>query len=421
MLELWLKFRDPGGEEREVAVETNKFVIGRHSVNDLSIADGRLSREHATIDRFGDIVVITDRGSSNGTEVNGSRVSDPTVIADGDRISLGGFEIEIRLIHDEPETDPAAEAAPEAPPPPLQASAPTVEEAALPKSFFVIAAVFGVLIIAGLGTILYLSSGKTSTGGNGNFALSNGEDDPPTNGKGRNLNTNNTATANSNSNGSTSGNPTPENANGSTTSTPAGGDPETKKTEANASAFLRKIADNDPRAFIIGEPATIVLAKIKSLSGTSALVSNINSARKNAAQIKALAVSKSIRPDLLAVAAIAKLNGSSGDVLQTAQTMVPTLDKLSTQNPTELGEECLVMIAAYDQGEAGDFQKMRNMLQDLATKMPDQARDIRTIWYLKKHTKITDAEFDFAVRFLAIGAITQNPKDFGVNADSLTF
>jgi hypothetical protein len=64
---------------------------------------------------------------------------------------------------------------------------------------------------------------------------------------------------------------------------------------------------------------------------------------------------------------------------------------------------------------------MRNMLQDLATKMPDLARDIRTIWYLKKQGKISDGEYDMAVRFLAVGTIAQNPKDFGVNAEPLSF
>ncbi|MEP6946620.1 MAG: hypothetical protein ABJA02_11945, partial [Acidobacteriota bacterium] len=154
---------------------------------------------------------------------------------------------------------------------------------------------------------------------------------------------------------------------------------------------------------------------------SAALASNIASARKNSAALKSLAVSKNLKPDLLAIAAITKLGNSSGDVLQTAQSMAATLDRLGTQLSNELGEECLVIIAAYDQGAAGDFMKMRNMLQDLATKMPDLARDIRTIWFLKKQGKITDAEYDFAVKFLAIGTIAQNPKDFGVSTEALTF
>ena len=76
-------------------------------------------------------------------------------------------------------------------------------------------------------------------------------------------------------------------------------------------------------------------------------------------------------------------------------------------------------MAAYDQGVAGDTMKLRNMLQDLATKSNDTARTIRTIWFLQKEGKITPAQFEFALHFLAAGTIAQNPKEFGVNAEAL--
>jgi hypothetical protein len=40
---------------------------------------------------------------------------------------------------------------------------------------------------------------------------------------------------------------------------------------------------------------------------------------------------------------------------------------------------------------------------------------------LQQNGKITQAEFDNAVTFLAIGTIVQNPKAFGVNAEAITF
>jgi hypothetical protein len=61
---------------------------------------------------------------------------------------------------------------------------------------------------------------------------------------------------------------------------------------------------------------------------------------------------------------------------------------------------------------------MRNMLQKLATDSPQLVREIRTIWYLKKNNKITDSEYEFALRFLAVGTIMQNPKAFGVNTEA---
>ena len=64
--------------------------------------------------------------------------------------------------------------------------------------------------------------------------------------------------------------------------------------------------------------------------------------------------------------------------------------------------------------------KMRNMLQDIATKSSESPRTIRSIWFLEKEGKITKTEFEKALTFLAIGTITQNPKAYGVNAEALT-
>jgi hypothetical protein len=149
------------------------------------------------------------------------------------------------------------------------------------------------------------------------------------------------------------------------------------------------------------------------------LAENINAARKSAAQIKSLAASKNLKPQFLAVAAITKLGNTRGDIVKTAESIADVYDKLAVQIGNEFGEDTLLMVAAYDQGAAGDTMKMRNMLQDLAAKSPEGARTIRTIWFLEKNGKITQGEFERALNFLAIGTITQNPKDFGVNAEAL--
>ena len=126
-----------------------------------------------------------------------------------------------------------------------------------------------------------------------------------------------------------------------------------------------------------------------------------------------------MKPQFLAVAAITKLGNSRGDVVQTATALAEVYDKLGTHIGNEFAEDSLLMVAAYDQGAAGDTMKLRNMLQDLANKTQESTRTIRTIWFLEKNNKITSAEFDRALNFLAIGTVTQNPKEFGVNAEPL--
>ncbi|MBO0237285.1 hypothetical protein, partial [Vibrio parahaemolyticus] len=76
-----------------------------------------------------------------------------------------------------------------------------------------------------------------------------------------------------------------------------------------------------------------------------------------------------------------------GDVLATAHAMADTLDKLTIQLGNELADDCLLTIAAYNQGAAGETMKLRNLLQDLATKFPQSSREIRTIWFLQKQSK----------------------------------
>jgi hypothetical protein len=59
-----------------------------------------ISRRHATIARQGEIVVIEDTGSVNGTYVNGRRLDPylPEIIKSGDILQLGKLQLEIEII-----------------------------------------------------------------------------------------------------------------------------------------------------------------------------------------------------------------------------------------------------------------------------------------------------------------------------------
>src|SRR5690606_32526792 len=150
--------------------------------------------------------------------------------------------------------------------------------------------------------------------------------------------------------------------------------------------------------------------RIQSMSG--AVKANLPSITKNSAELSKLGASSGLNPDFLEAAALAKLGAGRGDAMATARSMSGVLSRLTIPIGNELGDDCLLMIAAYDQGAAGDFMKMRNMLQDVATKSNAPAREIRSIWFLNKSGKITPQEYEFALRFLAAGAIMQAPTEF---------
>jgi pSer/pThr/pTyr-binding forkhead associated (FHA) protein len=54
----------------------------------VALNDQNVSRRHAEIRRSGSDVVVADLGSTNGTKVNGARVTE-RVLEDGDDITVG--------------------------------------------------------------------------------------------------------------------------------------------------------------------------------------------------------------------------------------------------------------------------------------------------------------------------------------------
>ncbi len=63
-------------------------AIGRWEDNDVVVDDRWVSRNHARIRREGERYILEDLGSRNGTLLNGRRITDQAVLADGDRIQV---------------------------------------------------------------------------------------------------------------------------------------------------------------------------------------------------------------------------------------------------------------------------------------------------------------------------------------------
>ena len=83
---------------REVLVSGTRLTLGRTDAADVVIDDSSLSRVHASINREGDRIWVSDEGSTNGTSVNGLPVPPAgTPLADGDEIYLGQTIIVVHL------------------------------------------------------------------------------------------------------------------------------------------------------------------------------------------------------------------------------------------------------------------------------------------------------------------------------------
>jgi hypothetical protein len=84
--EIWLTF--PDGSEHEL---NDTVTIGRDSHNDLVMESAAVSREHAAVTFSDGRWYLEDRGSFNGTYLNGTRVvpGTPLPLRHADRISIG--------------------------------------------------------------------------------------------------------------------------------------------------------------------------------------------------------------------------------------------------------------------------------------------------------------------------------------------
>jgi pSer/pThr/pTyr-binding forkhead associated (FHA) protein len=82
----------------DVFLSEGVYLIGRSATCSVVLDDSRASRRHARIAVSSGQVTIEDLGSVNGVFVNGLRIPPgPRKLADGDRIAIGGAELELRL------------------------------------------------------------------------------------------------------------------------------------------------------------------------------------------------------------------------------------------------------------------------------------------------------------------------------------
>src|SRR3984885_9960686 len=112
--------QEKGGEQRRMVFNKPEVTIGRVQGNDIVLPKGNVSKRHARIVLKDGKFIIVDLKSTNGTYVNGRKITSPLVVKAGDKIYIGDFIITL-------EEPAGAGAAPSAgggmsAPPPMPAS-----------------------------------------------------------------------------------------------------------------------------------------------------------------------------------------------------------------------------------------------------------------------------------------------------------
>jgi pSer/pThr/pTyr-binding forkhead associated (FHA) protein len=81
----------------EIQVE-DELLIGRQASEEGTLGhDAEISRRHARIARSGAAFTVEDLGSTNGTFVNGRRISGQEILSPGDRIQVGATTLVVQV------------------------------------------------------------------------------------------------------------------------------------------------------------------------------------------------------------------------------------------------------------------------------------------------------------------------------------
>jgi DNA-binding winged helix-turn-helix (wHTH) protein len=85
-------------DDREIALREGENVLGRTDDGVAWLESPTVSRRHARILVSGGRATIEDLGSKNGTYLQGRRLTEPCVLADGDDIRTGHVRMKFRVL-----------------------------------------------------------------------------------------------------------------------------------------------------------------------------------------------------------------------------------------------------------------------------------------------------------------------------------
>lgn len=91
----------PAGKRGILELTRPVISVGRGAANDLVLNDPSVSRLHAVLRVESGAVLVADRGSTNGVQVNGATIAEDTALRDGDRIRIGVYTMKFEGTLDE--------------------------------------------------------------------------------------------------------------------------------------------------------------------------------------------------------------------------------------------------------------------------------------------------------------------------------
>ena len=116
---------DEGGVRRTLDFSKPELTVGRVHGNDIVLSKRNVSKQHARLTLKGEQAVLVDLNSTNGTWVNGRKITSPQSLKRGDKIYIADFIITLEPLKQDSERASSAPRVSEPPPLPAKESAPS--------------------------------------------------------------------------------------------------------------------------------------------------------------------------------------------------------------------------------------------------------------------------------------------------------
>jgi hypothetical protein len=423
-MEVTLTYYGEDGEVRTVRFGARRFTIGRSPDNDLEIPDSKLSRRHAVIESFDGAIQVSDCGSQNGTAVNGEPLVGAAPLRDGDVVTLGrtcDLTVRIRPAAVEPSPGPVAarhSRASSALPPPARPLTPDTHAAPsgvsqwLSTPVLAAAAAGLILLTAMLFVVISKSDGGATTRADRDRRVDVSEEAGGEAGEVRDR---------------TSADNTPRAESKRTPDAPTEGEgggaegASAEQVEKAAIQVMRRISSDD-KTYGFGDKALSDIGRrVEEYAASPAVREALQALQRGGGAVAVQARREGLEPDLAIYAGLAVADGgrSGRDPVAAAREMIPALLSLRATFGSGDADSSLLIVAAYSGGGVGS--KKSHPLLATMRRLVHNPLTQRNVWFLHERGGLAPQDYDFVVRFLALGVIAQNPRQFGVAADPLTF
>jgi hypothetical protein len=192
-----------------------------------------------------------------------------------------------------------------------------------------------------------------------------------------------------------------------------------EQVEKAAVQVIRRISGDDNPYVFPAVAVTEITTRVGQYRALPALAAALRSLNQRGGEIASAARQEGLEPSLVIYTALAETGGGQrGDPGPAARQLVATLGLLRPHFGCELGDCTLIMLAAYriSPGTRRSHPLLATMRRLVRNPLTE-----RNVWHLHDRGGIDDETYRFVLDVIAYGIIAQQPEQFGVSANAVSF